>query len=167
MQTNIPPLRERKEDIAVFVRRYISKHNATFGKHVKYISAGLMRKLQEYPWPGNVRELENLIVYGMSMVSREDETLRLSDVSARLEEMRKLGLRTLKENREAGEDAQGQETLPLREAVENYEKQVIQKALETSGGNVTEAARILEVPRATLQRRVQQFHLAQGKQETP
>ena len=126
-----------------------------------------MRKLQEYPWPGNVRELENLIVYGMSMVSREDETLRLSDVSARLEEMRKLGLRTLKENREAGEDAQGQETLPLREAVENYEKQVIQKALETSGGNVTEAARILEVPRATLQRRVQQFHLAQGKQETP
>jgi DNA-binding NtrC family response regulator/ligand-binding sensor domain-containing protein len=57
----IPPLRERKEDIPLLVKHFLKKYNAKAGKTVEIISKDTMEKLLNYPWPGNVRELENII----------------------------------------------------------------------------------------------------------
>ncbi|MBT8380054.1 MAG: sigma 54-interacting transcriptional regulator [Ignavibacteria bacterium] len=57
----IPPLRERKEDIPLLVKHFLKKYNAKAGKTVEIISKDTMEKLLSYPWPGNVRELENII----------------------------------------------------------------------------------------------------------
>ena len=66
MSIRIPPLRERKADIRPFINLYVNKHNATFHKHIQYISRELAEWMEAYDWPGNVRELEHRIVSAMS-----------------------------------------------------------------------------------------------------
>ena len=80
MSITIPPLRERKKDIAHFVKFYVNKHNVTFNKNVQYVSKELLARLEEYDWPGNVRELEHIIVYGMSMVGENSNMLKFEDI---------------------------------------------------------------------------------------
>ncbi|GAB4482459.1 MAG: sigma-54 dependent transcriptional regulator [Thermodesulfovibrionales bacterium] len=58
---NLPPLRERREDIAVLARHFLEKYTQEIGKDVRAIDEGAMRLLMEYDWPGNVRELQNII----------------------------------------------------------------------------------------------------------
>ncbi len=57
----LPPLRERKEDIAMLVRHFVDKHSACMGKHIEAVSEEVMRSLKSWSWPGNIRELENMI----------------------------------------------------------------------------------------------------------
>ena len=57
----VPPLRERKEDIPLFVGRFVDKYSKSFGKHFTSVPHKIIKALQEYSWPGNVRELENVI----------------------------------------------------------------------------------------------------------
>ncbi|NRD20379.1 sigma 54-interacting transcriptional regulator [Winogradskyella eckloniae] len=58
---NVPPLRERKDDIPLLVEHFVDKFNKAYGKHIEFISDEAMTKLIAYDWPGNIRELENLI----------------------------------------------------------------------------------------------------------
>lgn len=58
---NIPPLRERVEDIPILIEHFVDKYSKLYNKHIKYISDETKRNLQSYSWPGNIRELENLI----------------------------------------------------------------------------------------------------------
>lgn len=73
----VPPLRERKEDIASLVDHFISMHSARIGKNVKTIRAEDIERLKQYHWPGNIRELENIIERA-TILSR-GETLRLPE----------------------------------------------------------------------------------------
>src|SRR5450756_2677269 len=57
----IPPLRERREDIPLLVEHFVKKHRKLAGKRIERIEDGLLKTLEEYDWPGNVRELENTI----------------------------------------------------------------------------------------------------------
>lgn len=69
ISVNIPPLRERKEDIYILSRYFISKYNTILQKEVRGISDSAFLQMQEYDWPGNVRELENCIEYMMTFES--------------------------------------------------------------------------------------------------
>lgn len=149
MSITIPPLRERKKDIAHFVKFYVNKHNATFNKKVQYVSKELIARLEEYDWPGNVRELEHIIVYGMSMVGEDSNMLKLEDIEDKFNEMTS----TPKENTEEGNTL----CSSLREAVDDYEKSIIVRTMKVTGGNISEAAKILDIPRQTLQRKIQQY----------
>lgn len=155
MSIRIPPLRERKKDISHFIQYYINKHNATFGKNVQYISKELLEKMEDYEWPGNVRELEHIIIYGMSVVKESSGTLRFEDVEERFQEI------TGKSDRlsEPGQAA----CSSLKMAVEAYEKEIIRQTLLASGGNFSKAARILDVPRQTLQRKANQYGIRTEK----
>ena len=137
MSITIPPLRERKKDIAHFVKFYVNKHNVTFNKNVQYVSKELLARLEEYDWPGNVRELEHIIVYGMSMVGENSNMLKFEDI----------------------EDKEEGDTLcpSLRDAVGEYERGIIARTMAVTAGNISEAAKILDVPRQTLQRKVKQY----------
>lgn len=154
MSITIPPLRERKKDIAYFVKFYINKHNATFGKKVQYVSKELLAHLEEYDWPGNVRELEHVIVYGMSMVNENSSRLNYEDIADKFQELEQVA--RVESKKEEAEPMLG---TSLRKAVDEFERDMIERTLRTTGGNISEAARILDVPRQTLQRKVREYGL--------
>jgi DNA-binding NtrC family response regulator/ligand-binding sensor domain-containing protein len=72
---NIPPLRERKEDIALLVNYFIKKYNGKLGKKIKSIQQDTLTTLEKYKWPGNVRELENIIERGVIVSQGENLTI--------------------------------------------------------------------------------------------
>ncbi len=75
---NIPPLRERKEDIPYLARHFVRKLSKDLGSRVESISDGAIERLMEYHWPGNVRELENAIE--RSMVLAPGDVLEAADI---------------------------------------------------------------------------------------
>ncbi|HMA93622.1 MAG TPA: sigma-54 dependent transcriptional regulator [Polyangiaceae bacterium] len=128
----VPPLRERPEDIPVLARHSLAQATTRFGLPKVEPTTELMARLAAYSWPGNVRELENSIE--RAAVMSADGTLDpqyLPDPSA----------------------PPSPEPLPLRfkERVMAYERSLIQAALDTAKGNQSEAARLLDLSRATLQ----------------
>ena len=161
MSIRIPPLRERKADIGHFVNFYVNKHNGTCHKQVQYVSKDLLKKLEEYDWPGNVRELEHVIVYGMSMVDETSALLQYKDIKGKL---------LLEKQADRKKTPESLEEVPklcssLREAVAAYEEKLIWQALEAAHGNISEAARILDVPRQTLQRKASQLRGEKAKEK--
>ena len=159
MSIRIPPLRERKADIRPFINLYVNKHNATFHKHIQYISRELAEWMEAYDWPGNVRELEHRIVSAMSREEPPSQVLGLED----LEELPASGAQPPFPLAEEGARPESPPPLrPLRQAVREYERGLIQRALEAAGGNVSRAAQLLDIPRQTLCRRIQEYGLRSG-----
>ncbi|MGI5933593.1 MAG: sigma-54 interaction domain-containing protein [Lawsonibacter sp.] len=158
MSIHIPPLRERTADIPAFINFYVNKHNATFHKQVKYVSRELVTRLQEYSWPGNLRELEHMIVYAMSRISGHKSVLEGKD----LEELWEAPVQRRDECSEVRVEQEQVVKLPLREAVGVYERALICQALKAAEGNVSQAARDLQIPRQTLCRRIREYGLEVG-----
>lgn len=160
MSINIPPLRERKGDIHSFIKLYVNKHNATFQKQIRYISKNLIAAMESYDWPGNLRELEHIIVYGMSRVDSMETVLKLKDIQDKFPQL-------LRKQTEAAQQPVcmlRQTDLPvgpcsLRQIMQEIERSLISEALEATGGNVAKAARRLQIPRQTLNRKIQQLEI--------
>ncbi len=147
LNINIPPLRERKDDIPLLVSFNVAKYNKVFNKDIKYVSNKLYDKLRDYEWPGNIRELENVIIHGLSVVDKTKEKLEFKDIEDKYNELIQFnGDVELK-------------IKPLTEMVNNYEKCIIEKALNHAEYNVTKASKILNIPRQTLHRKAKQYNL--------
>jgi len=139
---NVPPLRERKEDIPLLVRYFLGMFNREFGKKIKSIAPQAMEALVNYNWPGNVRELRNVIERLVALTKEEVisyEGLPLDILLAA----------------EAGEVEAGREGMLLKEAREQFEKQFILGVLGKVNWNQTEAAKLLGVHRNTLMMKMQ------------
>lgn len=150
MSISIPPLRERPKDIPAFVNMYVQKHNVTFHKKIEFVSKELIDKLQKYSWPGNIRELEQVIVFGISSVDADRRTLEYHDIEAKFEKMLRL----------QGHYGTSKPVVrPLRKALAEHERGMITDALSQTNGNLTKAAKILDIPRQTLQRKVKHYNL--------
>jgi len=147
LNINIPPLRERKDDIPLLANYNVVKYSKIFNKNIKYISNDLYEKLKNYDWPGNIRELENIIAYGVSVVSNSKEKLEFSDIEQKYNELLELN------------DDENVKVEPLNKMVEDYEKSIIEKTLLQVNNNVTKASKVLKVPRQTLQRKVKRYNL--------
>lgn len=167
MSITIPPLRQRKKDIPAFVEMYVKKHNQTFGKQIEFLSAELIEKLQSYSWPGNVRELEQVVVYGVGQAAPGARVLQYEDIEEKFTQMLQAdeGRQTEKIVPElAGAPHAAQKTQPLRQAVAQLEQKMLADTLQLTGGNLSRAAKILEIPRQTLQRKVQQYGIEPNPQ---
>ncbi|MGE3274477.1 MAG: sigma-54-dependent transcriptional regulator [Vicinamibacterales bacterium] len=130
----LPPLRERLEDLPVLADVFLRRYNARFRKQVKGIAESTLDILRHYWWPGNIRELENLIERLVATTSHEwitDEDLPFEFHVAELDRAR---------------TDQGL----LDRAVQAFERNFLIRALERSGWNVTRTARYLGVPLSTL-----------------
>ena len=128
----LPPLRERREDIASLVRLFLKKHAGNTGSKVVGISREALSILENYHWPGNVRELENVILRAM-VVAQDDriEVEHLPDEIRGLTSLRPVdreGLRLAKKKAK-------------QQAVYQVERQFVLEALKQSGGNISQAAR--------------------------
>jgi DNA-binding NtrC family response regulator len=128
----IPPLRERRGDIPLLLDHFLEQYAKQSGKSPKRFSNSAIKILTEYyDWPGNVRELQNL-VERLSTITKENIIYPRSISAFNI---------TKKDIKD----------MPLREAVNLFEKQLIAEALERSGGNRKEAAKMLGIHRNTLQ----------------
>ncbi len=133
----VPPLSERREDIPALIAHFLEKYNARMGLSVARVSPQVLDLFMCYDWPGNVRELEHAIEGAMNIVDGDE--IRLEHLPPGIRKGRTTEIR------------------PLREAVEQLEAELIRGALNRTGGNVTEAARMLGIPRQTLQYRLRQM----------
>jgi DNA-binding NtrC family response regulator len=133
---HVPPLRERREDIGPLAQYFVRKIARECGRDVRGVSAGALEVLTRYDWPGNVRELENVL--HRAVVLTRSQVIHLQDVPLDVA-MPGTGSRV-------GEDTGP----PLRDALEQFERQYILRVLEGVGWNVSHAARRLGVHRNTV-----------------
>ena len=140
---NIPPLRERKEDIPYLATHFVKKHGKDLGSPVESISDGAMERLLGYHWPGNVRELENVLE--RSMVLGNGAVLEAGDVKL--------------DTAPAARFTVADNFLPEGTTLDQYEQSIIREALKRANGNKSQAARMLGLTRNALRYRLTQMGL--------
>lgn len=135
IKIDLPPLRERREDVGLLVNMFIHKYCKELGKPVIKVPRAILRIFEDYPWPGNVRELENLI-HRLTILADDKITMELIPKHMKLN--------------------------PSAEKVQSFtslaqvEKQYILKVLAATGNNKTKAAEILNIDRKTLRKKLAQ-----------
>jgi len=140
----LPPLRERKEDLPLLVQHFMERLSAETGKHRDGLSADAQRRLLEHAWPGNVRELRNVLE--RALVVSKGPLIEPTD----------LGL-------DAVPHEAGAETPTVKLSLEEVERSHIGAVLASTHGNVSQAARVLGIDRATLYAKIHKYDL---KRET-
>jgi len=131
----LPPLRERVEDLPELARFFLARYNTKFRKHVEGISDAALRMLTAYWWPGNIRELENLV----------ERLVAITDKAWITEDDLPFEFRMAELDR----DERKGESL-FQEAMTAFERNLLIRALEKNGWNVTGTARYLGLPLSTL-----------------
>jgi DNA-binding NtrC family response regulator len=131
----VPPLRERREDVPRLVEHFVRKFARESRRDVRGVSAGALDALTRYDWPGNVRELENVI--HRAVVLATGPVVHLQDVPLDVAMPESVSLRA-------------RDSLPLREACDEFERQYVLRTLERSNWNVSRTARQLGVHRNTV-----------------
>lgn len=139
---HIPPLRDRKGDIPILARHFLSLFSKRENKKIKDISKEALLLLENYPWPGNVRELEHLIERAVILTS--SDTITPVDLPLRI-----------KEKRQGISHKNGS----LRDMVEEYERRLIADTLQECGGNKFKAARLLGLSRQNLQYKLRKYEI--------
>jgi Nif-specific regulatory protein len=142
VQINMPPLRDRKEDIQLLADHFLNIFRTETGLHDLKISDKAMERMMEYDWPGNVREFRNAIeravVMGNGKVIMPDD-LPISRVKMNASEI------------EAG--------LTLKDALDRFKKEFVRKTLEKTNGNRSKAAKIMDIQRTYLSRLISEYGL--------
>ena len=131
----VPPLRERGEDLKLLIHFFLDHYRKQRGRPQLELTEAALTRLLEYRWPGNVRQLRNVI--DSAVVLAEDDGIRPRD----------LGLR----------DSGGDELDTLE--IDRWEKKLIVEALKRADGSVPEAAKLLNIGRATLYRKIEIYNI--------
>jgi two-component system response regulator AtoC len=135
VEINLPPLRARKEDIPELVAYLLEKINRDLRKNVRKVPPRVMKHLVNFPWKGNVRELENALTRAVILAKGDvilEENLPL----------------------EGGEGKTFPQTLV---SLKGIEKDYIQHVLEATKGNKTQASRVLQITRPTLDKKIKEY----------
>ncbi len=140
----LPPLRERKEDLPLLVDHFIQKYNKQHNLAIEGIAEEAMALLLEYSWPGNVRELENAIE--RAMILSHGQKVEADCLPP--EVMGEAGL--------SKEFSRGNE-LSVKKATRTLEADLIRRALKKTGGNRSQAARILEISHPALLSKIREY----------
>ncbi len=146
---NIPPLRERTEDIPLIVDHVIKTYNGIYGKSIEKIATSSLEKLQRYSFPGNVRELENIVI--RAMLFEKSNTLHLDNIAEK----------TAAENDPSGNNVFTGKT--FREARFLFEKQYFGDIIRKTGGNISKGARLAQMDRGHFRDKLKDLGLYPNK----
>jgi two-component system response regulator AtoC len=141
VRLEVPPLRERRQDIPLLVDHFLSRFRNNLGKNVRGVSDAVLELLVGYSWPGNVRELENMIE--RAIILTDGDTIEKSALPPAVLAGPSAGV---PQSGQAAED----EDLSLKRARQLFEAQLIRRALGRTGGNRTHAAKLLEISHRAL-----------------
>jgi len=144
----MPPLRERQEDIVALVEYFIDRYARKAGKTLRRVSKRTLDRLKSYPWPGNVRELQNVIERSVIVSDTDEFTVDESWLSARPAVESRLG---------------------MSGALASHEKALIEDALRATDGRVfgpSGAAARLGIPRSTLESKIRTLKINKGRFRT-
>jgi Nif-specific regulatory protein len=142
VQINLPPLRERMDDIPVLAEHFLNLFKEETGMGNLKISQEAMQKMQQYNWPGNIRELRNAIE--RAVVMGDGETIIPEDLP-------------IKQSKQPTERAMV--GLTLEEALNHFKRDFIIMNLKHTGGNRSQAAKIMDIQRTYLSRLISKFEL--------
>ena len=145
----LPPLRERKEDIPLLVERFLKIYSLETKKHITKIHSEAMNVLLNYDWPGNIRELENIIE--RAIVLTNNDVLTIDDFPENI----LTGSTYYEYDSENSED----ESNSLTRMVVDFEKKIIGDVLAQCGGNISRAAKNLQINRTTLRYKMAKYGL--------
>ncbi|HKA87550.1 MAG TPA: sigma-54 dependent transcriptional regulator [Haliangiales bacterium] len=154
---HIPPLRERREDIPLLVDHIIRRFNERLKKNVGGVEPEALDRLMAYGWPGNIRELENVLE--RTLLFSDGPRIRLSDLPPEIG----LAAPALASVPSAAVAERPGSAASLKDIVraetERVERELILRALDETGGNVTQAAKLLQISRKSLQMKMKEFGL--------
>jgi len=152
LELQIPPLRDRKEDIPDLVKFFIEQKSKELGMKDITISEEALKKLTQYSWPGNVRQLENIVERAIVLCAGKEITSNLIE-----EELSKLEL--YDDNKTVSASTTNRSSGRL---LKNIEQDLIRKVLRETGGNKTLTAQRLGISTTTLWRRLKQLEEGKG-----
>ena len=138
VEINLPPLRERYDDIPLLIEHFIKKFNKKFNKNIKSISRDVENLFMEYHWPGNIRELEHTIEH--SFVVSSGPVIVLDNLPLKLKK------------------CVPTKVLKCQKTIENVQK--FRDALIKSGWNKAKAARLLGINRSTIYRKIEKYNIS-------
>jgi nitrogen regulation protein NR(I) len=171
---HLPPLRERTEDIPLLIEHFLARFNTRLNKNVRGISKLALEKLEAYPWRGNIRELENVVE--RCVLFADGDHIEVDDLPPEVQsgtevlgraKRRAPAEETLPGIGDAVKDAQEGVGLKetVREMTSRIERELIVRALEQTGANVTRTARLLKISRKSLQTKMKELGLREEKAE--
>ena len=160
----LPSLRERQSDIPKLTLHFIEKYNRRLNKKIEGISNDAMEYLRTYPWPGNIRELENLME--RILLFADGPTIMEKDLP---EQIRQGAAQAAPPSGSTAPVDSAPAETGLKDIVRmkaaELERDLIAKALEETGGNVTRTARLLQISRKSLQTKMKEFGLRDENEE--
>ncbi len=142
IEIEMPPLRKRREDIPLLVDFFLNRHAPTWGKQISGITESAMNILMDYPWPGNVRELESVIERAVTLTQMEKITS--NDLPSVL-------------TSHQGDQLLLDQMMSKMCSLEELEKEYVHRVLQLVGGNKLRAAKVLQIDRKTLYRKLDQY----------
>jgi two-component system nitrogen regulation response regulator NtrX len=157
---DVPPLRERKEDIPLLVNHFIELASSTYGYKSRRVNPAVLGIFDRYPWPGNIRELRN-IVERMMIMTRGDQELTLADVPPAI-------LNAVTLNGAGAKAARTEGALPAdltslggsyREAKENFERAYLTAQLTKHNWNISKTAEVIRLERSNLHKKIRQLNI--------
>jgi Nif-specific regulatory protein len=161
----IPPLRRRQGDIPMLVQHIIKKFNERLKKSITGVSDEALATLESHGWPGNIRELENVLE--RTILFTKGDRIERADLQLVSSGAEPASQSQPIANGAVADDLDGEDATELsgslKEAVRaetaRVERELIVKALDETGGNVTQAARLLKISRKSLQMKMKEFGL--------
>jgi PAS domain S-box-containing protein len=141
---NIPPLRERKDDIPILAVYICNKIGRKMDKNITKVSREVLKFLCDYEWPGNIRELENVLE--SAILLSKGNCINIEAIPENIKHFKTVNL-NIKDKKEV-------------DSLINIEKEVIFKVLKDTKGNISKASRVLEIDRSTLYRKIKKFDIS-------
>lgn len=143
MTINTPSLRERKEDIKIFIDYFLDKFSKSIGKNIKGVGQSFYKGMVNYNWPGNVRELQNVIQTVVN-VAENNSVLTYKNIPSYIRP------------KELSEDSNSKRPLLT---LDEIEKSAILKTIQELNGNIAAAAKVLGIGRSTMYRKMKKYNI--------
>ena len=143
-QIQLPPLRDRLDDVPELVRFFVARVNARLGRSIQGIHPDALKSLMSFRWPGNVRELENTVEHAAVLCDGDEITI--ADLPGKFVE-----------NRETSPNQLPTGDLSIKKATRQIERELIRKALIKTGGNRTNSAKLLELSHRALLYKMKEY----------